>query len=140
MKEILKKVRALLKNGTLKLVRTTQDERILIAGNSNVSLQGGHMFLRRLFYKEYGVFVEAKKVQAVIDYLDMQPLTDEAPYETACRIYCKQHVPITNLRSSLIILAVLQDKNLQTWVQNGSREQKFSLSKSRLSRIAPKKQ
>lgn len=91
MKEILKKVRVLLKNGTLKLVRTKQDERILIAGNSNVSLQGSHMFLRRLFYKEYGVFLEAKKVQSVIDYLDMQPLTDEAPYETACRIYCNKN-------------------------------------------------
>ena len=79
MKEILKKIRALLNNETLKLVRTTQDERILIAGEQYCPLHEGHAFLRRLFYKEHGIFVETKKIQSVIDYLDMQPLTIEEP-------------------------------------------------------------
>lgn len=88
MKEILKKVRALLKNGTLKIVRTTQDERLLIAGEQYCPLHESHSFIRRLFYKEHGIFVEAKKLQSVIDYLDMQPLTVEEPFEMACRVYC----------------------------------------------------
>ena len=90
MKEILKKIRALLNNETLKLVRTTQDERILIAGEQYCPLHEGHAFLRRLFYKEHGIFVETKKIQSVIDYLDMQPLTIEEPFEMACRVYCNQ--------------------------------------------------
>lgn len=97
MKDILKKARELLKNGILTMVRTTQGERILIAQNECHPLIESNSFLRRLFYKEYGIFVEAKKIQSMIDYLDIQPLTVEEPFEMACRVYCNDNYVVYEL-------------------------------------------
>lgn len=97
MEKIIKLVKLLLKDRTLLIIRTRNSERLLLAENSHVSLLESHSFIRRLFLQKYGIFLDSKKTQSLIDYLDIQPLSVAEPFETACRVYCNENYIVYEL-------------------------------------------
>ena len=88
MKKTFEKAKILLKEKSLILGITTNGEKIVIAGDENVPLQSSRSLLRRLYFEKLNIYLDTNKTQALIDFLDVQPLTIKEPFEMACRVYC----------------------------------------------------
>lgn len=87
MSQILKKAELLLSKGFLKLIRTVDNEEMVVTrGEISPLLQSGRL-LRKTFYDTFKIFLNGKQLQTLIEFLEIQPLTDDTVYESACRIY-----------------------------------------------------
>ena len=99
MKDILRKADKMLEDNALLIVKTTQGEKfILTEGNSQVApLHEAQYFLKRLFLEKFGMFLDSKQSQQLIEYLDIQPLSIDEPLEKACRVYADSECIIYEL-------------------------------------------
>lgn len=87
MSQILKKAELLLSKGFLKLIRTVDNEEMVVTrGEISPLLQSGRL-LRKTFYDTFKIFLNGKQLQTLIEFLEIHPLTDDTVYESACRIY-----------------------------------------------------
>lgn len=88
MKKIFEKTRHLLESEELGLVRTSDNSKMLVVnGEGMFPLHQSSMILRKNFYDKYKMFLNSNQLQTLIEYLEIQPLTDDTVFDTACRIY-----------------------------------------------------
>ena len=86
MQKEIRAVERYLKDKSVELIRTSKNEVMLVAGDEIVPLSQAHKLIRKLFLEKEKVFLNAGQTQNVIEYLEIQPITNPTIYETACRI------------------------------------------------------
>lgn len=87
MQKELKTIVKYLKEGEIELARTSKNDVMLVAGDEYVPLSQAHKLIRRLFLEKENFFLNGGQIQTIIEYLEIQPITNPTVYEMACRIY-----------------------------------------------------